>query len=188
MGGICNSARYYTGQLQSFKEKITTHSFHFHSGTQLLVKRLPWTTCTLYTTLHILQHEAEATTIAEGIGKVLKTNNSSKLKLQEPDPINSSNTCKLHTFNLQCKLKFQDCKDMFEDNTNKVNYILSYLKGIALDCFKSAVLDPIKPQWLLDFNLFIEELKANFGTYDPVSEAEAEIEGLCMHKSHQATK
>jgi len=35
---------------------------------------------------------------------------------------------------------------MFEDNTKKVNYVLSYLKGIALDLFKSSILDPIEPQ------------------------------------------
>ena len=77
---------------------------------------------------------------------------------------------------------------MFEDNTGKVNYVLSYLKGTALDCFESAILDPIKTQWLLDFDLFIEELEANFRTYDPVGEAEAKLEGLCMHESHQAMK
>jgi len=77
---------------------------------------------------------------------------------------------------------------MFEDNTNKVNYVLSYLKGTALDCFKSTVLDPIEPQWLSDFDLFIKELEANFGTYDPVSEAEAKLEGLRMYESHEATK
>jgi len=75
---------------------------------------------------------------------------------------------------------------MFEDDTNKVNYVLSFLKGTALDCFESAILDPIKPRWLSDFNLFIKELEANFGTYDPVSEAEATLKGLNMHKSHQA--
>jgi len=37
--------------------------------------------------------------------------------------------------------------------------------------------------WLSDFDLFLEELEANFGTYDPVGEAEAELEGLRMHKS-----
>ena len=36
--------------------------------------------------------------------------------------------------------------------------------------------------------LLIEELETNFGTYDPVSEAEAELEALRMHDSHQATK
>jgi len=132
--------------------------------------------------------EAEATAFAEAISKVLKTNNSSKPKLREPDPFNGSNSCKLHTCILQCKLNFQDFKDMFEDDTDKVIYVLSYLKGTALDCFESAILDPIKPQWLLDFNLFIEELEANIRTYDPVGKAEAKLEGLHMHESHQATK
>jgi len=62
------------------------------------------------------------------------------------------------------------------------------LKGTALDCFESAILDPIKPPWLLDFDLFIEELEANFRTYNPVSEAEAELKGLRMHENHQAMK
>src|SRR5882724_6730999 len=133
-------------------------------------------------------HEPEATTITEAIGKVLKTNNSSKPKLWEPDPFNGSNSHKLRTFILQCKLNFQDFKDLFEDDTNKVNHVLSFLKGTALDCFESAILDPIEPQWLSDFDLFIEELEANFRTYDPVSEAEAKLEGLRMHDSHQAMK
>src|SRR5882724_3321504 len=36
-------------------------------------------------------HEAEATAFAEAIGKVLKTNNSSRPKLWEPDPFDGSN-------------------------------------------------------------------------------------------------
>jgi len=62
------------------------------------------------------------------------------------------------------------------------------LKGTALDCFESAILDPVEPPWLLDFDLFLEELETNFRTYNPVSEAEAELEGLHMHESHQAMK
>jgi len=49
-------------------------------------------------------------------------------------------------------------------------------------------LDPNEPIWLSDLTLFIEELETNFGTYNPVSEAEAELEALRMHDSHQATK
>src|SRR5467141_4933208 len=77
---------------------------------------------------------------------------------------------------------------MFKSDTDKVNYMLSYLKGSALDCFEPALLDPNEPQWLSNFTLFIEELEANFVTYDPVGEAEAELEALRMHDSHQATK
>src|SRR5882724_7668171 len=50
--------------------------------------------------------QAEATAFTEAIGKVLKTNKSSKPKLQEPDPFNGSNSCKLCNFILQCKLNF----------------------------------------------------------------------------------
>src|SRR5882724_8316826 len=71
-------------------------------------------------------HEAKATAFAEAIGKVLRMNNSSKPKLWEPDPFNSSDSCKLRTFILQCKLNFQDCMDLFEDDTDKVNYVLSF--------------------------------------------------------------
>jgi len=133
-------------------------------------------------------HEAEATAFAEAIGKVLKSNSNSKAKLREPDPFNGSDSRKLRTFILQCKLNFRDRKDLFEDDTDKVNYVLSFLKGTALDCFESAILDPVEPAWLSDFDLFLEELEANFGTYDPIGEAEAELEGLRMHDSHQATK
>jgi len=41
---------------------------------------------------------------------------------------------------------------------------------------------------VLGLNLSIEELKTNFGTYNPVGEAEAKLKGLRMHESHQAMK
>src|SRR5882724_9686373 len=77
---------------------------------------------------------------------------------------------------------------MFKSDTAKVNYMLSYLKGSALDCFEPALLNPNEPIWLSDLTLFIEELEANFGTYDSIGKSEAELEALRMHDSHQATK
>src|SRR5882724_3009400 len=139
-------------------------------------------------TLGTTNHEAKA--FAKAIDKIVKANygsSKSKPKLWEPDPFDGSDSRKLHTFILQCKLNFRDHPNQFQDNTTKVNYILSHLKGSALDCFEPTLLDPIEPIWLSDLNLFIEELETNFGTYDPVSEAEAELEGLRMHESHQAT-
>jgi len=73
-------------------------------------------------------------------------------------------------------------------NNARDNHVLSYLKGTALYCFESAILHHIKPLWLSDFDLFFEELEANFRTYDLVGKAEAELEGLHMHESHQAMK
>jgi len=68
--------------------------------------------------------EAEATVLAKAISKVLKSNNNSKPKLREPDPFDGYDPRKLRTFILQCKLNFWDRKDMFEYDTDKVNYVL----------------------------------------------------------------
>jgi len=133
----------------------------------------------------------EAQEFAKIIGKLFQSSAKpakSKPKLREPDTFDGSDPRKLHTFILQCKLNFRDRKDLFEDETAKVNYALSYLKGIALDCFEPALLDPNPPVWLSDFDLFVEELESNFGSYDPVGEAEAELEQLRMQENHQATK
>src|SRR6266481_9009134 len=45
------------------------------------------------------------------------SNMPSKVKLQEPDLFDSSDSRKLHTFILQCKLNFQDRPDLFKDNS-----------------------------------------------------------------------
>src|SRR5467141_846592 len=131
---------------------------------------------------------SEVQKFAKAIGDIVKTGGSSKPKLREPDTFNGSDPRKLCTFILQCKLNFRDHPDLFQDDKSKVNYVLSYLKGTALDCFESAILDPNEPDWADDFSLFTDELESNFRTYDPVGEAEAELKGLRMHNSHQATK
>src|SRR5882724_5365918 len=132
--------------------------------------------------------DQEASTFFKAVSMIIGNNSGSKPKLWEPDPFDGSDSRKLRTFILQCKLNFRDRQDVFKSNTAKVNYMLSYLKGSALDCFEPALLDPNEPIWLSDLTLFIEELETNFGTYDPVGEAEAELEALRMHDSHQATK
>src|SRR6266481_6376701 len=135
---------------------------------------------------HLPQSNAEV--LASAIDKVVKSNLPNKVKLWDPELFDGSHTWKLHTFILQCKLNFCDHSDLFQDDMMKVNYMLSYLKGMALDCFKPTLLETPEPAWLSDFSLFLEELEASFGSYDPISEAEAELEGLCMQENHQVMK
>ena len=129
-----------------------------------------------------------ATTMANAINDLVKSNLPSRVKIREPDPFDGSDPKKLCTFLLQCKLNFLDHKYLFQDETTKVNYVLSYLKGSALDCFEPGLLDPLEPPWCSDFDLFSEELEANFSTFNPIREAKAELEGLHMQENHQATK
>src|SRR5882724_12540089 len=118
--------------------------------------------------------------------------NSSIPTLPHPSPSSrnpthsiGSDPKKLHTFIFQFKLNFRDCKDLFNTKENKVNYALSHLKGITLDCFEPVLLGLHNPVWLSDFNLFIMELENNFVSFDPKGKAEAELEALLMHENHQ---
>jgi hypothetical protein len=54
-------------------------------------------------------------------------------KVHEPDPFDGSDTCKLQPFLVQCQLNFHDRPDTFASDEAKVTFVLSYLKGTALD-------------------------------------------------------
>src|SRR5882724_4247282 len=73
--------------------------------------------------------DQEASTFVKAVSMIIGNDSGSKPKLREPDPFDSSDSRKLCTFILQCKLNFRDCKDLFESDTDKVNYVLSFLKG-----------------------------------------------------------
>jgi len=115
-----------------------------------------------------IDNEAEASSLTKAINNPIKSNSSSaKPKLREPNPFDDSDPKKLGMFILQCKLNFQDHKDLFGDDETKVNYALLYLKGTALDCFQPILLTLINPAWLMEFDLFVEELETNFDLLTP---------------------
>jgi len=118
--------------------------------------------------------------LSKAIGMIIKGNDSgSKPKIREPDPFMFQLLKTLH-FYPTVQLHFQDHPDMFKSTQLGQLYVI-LLKGSALDCFKPALLNPNKAIWLSDLTLFIEELKAKFGTYDPIGKAEAELKALrCM--------
>ena len=118
------------------------------------------------------QDEADANRIIMAIDKLIQScTSTSKPKLQEPDPFDGSDPKKLCTFIFQCKLNFRDHKDLFSTKEDKVNYALSHLKGITLDCLEPILLGLHNPVWLLDFNLLVMELKNNFRFFDPKGKA-----------------
>ena len=50
-------------------------------------------------------------------------------KVHEPDVFNGSDTHKLQPFLVQCTLNFHNHPDMFTSDSDKVTFMLSYLKG-----------------------------------------------------------
>ena len=60
--------------------------------------------------------------------------------------------------------------------------------GPALGWFKPRLFDPSLPAWVHHWDLFGTELESNFSPFNPVGEAEAEIETLVMaERSRSAT-
>ena len=78
-----------------------------------------------------------------------------------------------------------------QDHT-KVTFAQSYLKGIALEWFEPDLLlmdDPdLCPFWMENYKEFILELQMNFGLYDPVRDAEHQLDHLTMKDGQCITK
>ena len=90
-------------------------------------------------------------------------------------------------FILQRSLHFQDRANAFSTDRAKVAYALSYLTGPAHNWFKPGLFAHSLPAWVHHWDLFHTELESNFGPFDLVREAEAEIETLVMAEgSHSA--
>ena len=91
-------------------------------------------------------------------------------------------------FILQCNLHFQDRANAFTSDRAKVAYALSYLTGPPLRWFEPGLFALTLPAWVHHWDLFHAELESNFGPFDLVGDAEAEIENLVMTEgSHSAT-
>jgi hypothetical protein len=126
------------------------------------------------------------------LAKAIRTTKEpGKSKVREPDTFDGSNSRKLRTFLVQCRLNFQDRPTTYPTEASKVVFALSYLAGTALAWFEPWLMLPDnapKPAWWTSFNLFTKELQANFGPYDAEAEAESALENLIMRDNHRITK
>lgn len=115
-----------------------------------------------------------------------------RTKVREPDPFDGSDPEKLRPFLVQCQLNFNDRPTAFLTDGAKVNYALSYLKGIALSWFEPYLLDiehaVMPPDFLSDYPFFCRELQENFGPLDPKGNAESLLEDLRMKENQRIAK
>jgi hypothetical protein len=112
-----------------------------------------------------------------------------RTKISEPDSFDGKNPHKLKDFLVQCRLNFLDRPLAFSSDRIKVNYAISFLKGNALSWFEPQLLEEqqsgFTPPTLESYELFVQELKDNFGPHDPVGTAETELESLKMKENHR---
>ena len=62
-------------------------------------------------------------------------------KVREPDPFDGTDPAKLRKFLVQLRLSFNDHPRAFANDRNKVNFAISYLKGIALTHFENSLIE-----------------------------------------------
>src|SRR6202040_2861947 len=108
-----------------------------------------------------------ADAIAALARNVRSQRDSSQAKVQEPDPFDGTVPAKLQTFLVQLQLSFNDQPSAFGNGRRKVNFAISYLKGMALAYFETSLLEPDvlnPPAWEDDYLEFVEELRPSSAT------------------------
>jgi hypothetical protein len=137
------------------------------------------------------EDNADNANLAVAINKLAKSVNrpsESKTKACEPDTFDGQDPKKLRNFQVQCELNFRDRRKAFRSDKNKVTYALTYLRGAALEWFEPAILEGLHPDWEDDYSVFMDELQTNFGPFDPIGDAETDLESLKMGEGQKFIK
>ena len=96
-----------------------------------------------------------------------ETQSTKRAKAKEPDTFDGTDPCKLNNFVLLCNLYFRS-NPAYSDDSAKVTFALSYLRGMALEYFEPAITDSEEnPEWLEDWTEFVCTLRTQFGPIDP---------------------
>jgi len=84
----------------------------------------------------------------------------------------------LRAFIFQCQIYFRACEEDFQEDTDKIFFAISYLRGIALDYFEPYINEPDPFQdfdFLDSWSAFVQKLSNTFGSYSPEDDNENAI-------------
>src|SRR6202040_2852288 len=124
-----------------------------------------------------------ATAILALARNVRTQGDGSRAKVREPNPFDGTDPTKLQTFLVQLQLSFSDWPRSFSEDDQKVNFAISYLKGLALAHFENALIEPdilAAATWPNNPSKFVSELKLYFGSPNIIGEAESRLQTLTM--------
>ena len=114
---------------------------------------------------------------------------SKRAKAKEPDTFDGSNPKKLNNFILLCNLYFRTNPSYLEDST-KINFALSYLRGMALEYFEPLIIESTShpPLWMDNWDTFVRLLRQQFGPIDPAGDVESRLDHLQMQDNQHIIK
>ena len=107
-------------------------------------------------------------------------------ELRKPETFTGKDSKKLKAFLFQCRLYFRS-SPFYDDDFNKVTFALSHLSDTAQQWFEPGVSDETvePPDWLTDWDLFVQQLQDNFGPTNETADLEHDLSNLYMRENQR---
>ena len=105
------------------------------------------------------------------------------------DLFSGSSPDELQAFIFQCQIYFQVCKGEFTEDTKKIFFAISYLRGVALNFFEPFINEADSYQnldFLEEWPAFVQKLSNLFGSYPPEDDDEDAIVAIPFHNDGKA--
>jgi len=110
--------------------------------------------------------------------------------IREPNLFSRRSPDKLQAFIFQCQIYFRACEKEFREDSKKIFFAISYLRGIALDYFEPFI-NKLDPHQLLDFledwTAFVQQLSNVFGSYSLEDNNEDAIMAISFPHNEKAS-
>ena len=116
-------------------------------------------------------------------GRNFGGSSESSASVRKPDLFDGKNSSLLDNWLFTVQLNLEQGKWRNKSDKDKVLYAISYLSGQALEWFQTGIMASRQPDWARDYDLFVEELRANFGPYDPHEDAVEQLAHLKMSET-----
>ncbi|KAF5343695.1 hypothetical protein D9756_011639 [Leucocoprinus leucothites] len=100
-----------------------------------------------------------------------------------PDTFSRTDPDKLNTFLIQCCLYFCANPTQLQEDSQKVNFAMTYLTGVALDWFEIALTQEeqgVFHDWIMYWDAFTHKLHMHFGVANLKSDAAELLDNLQM--------
>ena len=110
--------------------------------------------------------------------------------IREPDSFSGSRPDELWAFLFQCQIYFRASEGKFTENSKKIFFAISYLRGIALDYFELFITEPDlfhSLDFLEDWLAFVQWLFNVFGLYSPEDDDKDAIVAIPFTHDGRAT-
>jgi len=110
--------------------------------------------------------------------------------IKEPDPFSGGSPDELRAFIFQYQIYFRACEGEFVEDSEKIFFAISYLRGIALDYFELFINEPDpnqNPDFLEHWPAFVQQLSNVFGSYSPKDDDEDAIVAIPFPNEGKAT-